>query len=129
MLGPPGRPGSGPRDAPFRGMVRRVRGDSRSRRCSSRVVAMSSAAVCKAGHTVTIRMTLVVKRPEPKGIGSVTGSQTSFWVEVLAEKDWPRLRDIRLSALRDFPGGFLASHDRDAAYGEEHWREEFSRGE
>jgi ribosomal protein S18 acetylase RimI-like enzyme len=59
----------------------------------------------------------------------VTGSQTSFWVEVLAEKDWPRLRDIRLSALRDFPEGFLASHDREAAYDEEHWREEFSRGE
>jgi GNAT superfamily N-acetyltransferase len=59
----------------------------------------------------------------------VTDSPTSFWVEVLAEKDWPRLRDIRLSALLDFPEGFLASHDREAAYGERHWRQEFSRGE
>ena len=59
----------------------------------------------------------------------MTGLPTSFWVEVLTEKDWPRLRDIRLSALRGFPEGFLASHDREAAYGEEHWRGEFSRGE
>ena len=59
----------------------------------------------------------------------MAGSPTSFWVEVLTEKDWPRLRDIRLSALRDYPNGFLASHDREVAYGEEDWREEFSRGE
>jgi ribosomal protein S18 acetylase RimI-like enzyme len=59
----------------------------------------------------------------------VTDSPTSFWVEVLAEKDWPRLRDIRLCALLDFPEGFLASHDREAAYRERHWRQEFSRGE
>jgi ribosomal protein S18 acetylase RimI-like enzyme len=59
----------------------------------------------------------------------VTDSPTSFWVEVLAEKDWPRLRDIRLSALLDFPEGFLSSLDREATYPEQHWRQEFSRGE
>jgi ribosomal protein S18 acetylase RimI-like enzyme len=59
----------------------------------------------------------------------VTDSPTSFRVEVLAKKAWPRLRDIRLSALLDFPEGFLASHDREAAYGEQYWRQEFSRGE
>ena len=56
-------------------------------------------------------------------------SPTSFRVEVLTENQWPRLRGIRLSALRDHPAAFLASHEREAAYDEQRWRQEFSRGE
>lgn len=54
---------------------------------------------------------------------------TSFRVEVLTENDWPRLRDIRLSALRDDPLAFLATYEREADYDEKRWRQEFSRGE
>jgi ribosomal protein S18 acetylase RimI-like enzyme len=59
----------------------------------------------------------------------VAGSPTSFRVEVLKEHEWSRLRDIRLSALRDYPSAFLASHEREAAYDEQRWCQEFSRGE
>ena len=54
---------------------------------------------------------------------------TSFRVEVLTENDWPRLRSIRLSALRDDPLAFLATYESEARYTERRWREEFSRGE
>jgi ribosomal protein S18 acetylase RimI-like enzyme len=59
----------------------------------------------------------------------VAGSPSSFRVEVLTEDEWPRLREVRLSALRDYPSAFLASHEREAAYDERRWRREFSRGE
>ena len=54
---------------------------------------------------------------------------TSFRVDVLAENDWPRLRDIRLKALNTDPTAFLASHETEAAFAERRWRQEFSRGE
>jgi ribosomal protein S18 acetylase RimI-like enzyme len=53
----------------------------------------------------------------------------SYRVDVLAENEWRRLRDIRLTALTDDPMAFLATHEREAAYGEQRWRQEFSRGE
>lgn len=56
-------------------------------------------------------------------------SPTSLWVEVLNENEWARLRDVRLSALQDDPTAFLASYEREVAYGERRWRQEFSRGE
>lgn len=59
----------------------------------------------------------------------MAGSPTSFRVEVLTENEWPRLRDIRLSALRDHPSAFLSSHEREAAYDEQRWCQEISRGE
>jgi ribosomal protein S18 acetylase RimI-like enzyme len=59
----------------------------------------------------------------------VAGSPTSFWVEVLTEDNWRRLRDIRLSALQGDPPMFLSSHEIEAAYAEQRWRQEFSRGE
>ena len=58
----------------------------------------------------------------------MAGSPTSLRVEALTEDDWSRLRDIRLSALRDDPAAFLASYLREAGYGEQRWRQEFSRG-
>lgn len=58
----------------------------------------------------------------------MTGSPI-FRVEVLTEDGWSRLRDIRLSALRDDPLAFLATYERESAYDEQRWRQEFSRGE
>jgi ribosomal protein S18 acetylase RimI-like enzyme len=54
---------------------------------------------------------------------------TSFRVDVLIEDDWPRLQDIRLTALNTDPDAFLATYEREKAYGERRWRQEFSRGE
>ncbi|HET7247045.1 MAG TPA: GNAT family N-acetyltransferase [Streptosporangiaceae bacterium] len=54
---------------------------------------------------------------------------TSFRVDVLAEDDWPRLRDIRLKALNTDPTVFLASHENEATFAEQQWRQEFARGE
>jgi ribosomal protein S18 acetylase RimI-like enzyme len=59
----------------------------------------------------------------------VAGSPTSFWVEVLTEDGWPRLRDIRLTALNSDPPVFLSSHEAELAFDERQWRQEFSRGE
>jgi ribosomal protein S18 acetylase RimI-like enzyme len=59
----------------------------------------------------------------------VAGSPTSFRVEALAENDWVRLRDIRLTALKADPTAFLSSHQTEAAFAEQQWREQFSRGE
>lgn len=56
------------------------------------------------------------------------GSPTSLKVEALTEDDWSRLREIRLSALQDFPTAFLSTYDRETGYGEQRWRQEFSRG-
>ena len=54
---------------------------------------------------------------------------TSFRVDVLAEDDWPRLRDIRLQALNTDPAAFLASRETEATFAEQRWRQEFTRGE
>ena len=58
----------------------------------------------------------------------MAGSPTSLRVEALTEDDWPRLRHIRLSALKDYPAAFLSSYEREMGYGEQRWRQEFSRG-
>jgi ribosomal protein S18 acetylase RimI-like enzyme len=59
----------------------------------------------------------------------VADSPTSFRVDVLTVNEWSRLRDIRLIALRDDRSAFLSSYEREAAYDEQEWLEEFSRGE
>lgn len=59
----------------------------------------------------------------------MAGLPISFRVEVLTGSEWQRLRDIRLSALRDSPSAFLSSHRREATYDEQRWRQEFMRGE
>jgi ribosomal protein S18 acetylase RimI-like enzyme len=59
----------------------------------------------------------------------VAGSRTSFRVEVLTDDDWPRLRNIRLSALRDDPLAFLSTDERELDYDEQRWRQKFSRSE
>ena len=59
----------------------------------------------------------------------MAGSPNSLRVKILAENEWPRLQRIRLAALRDDPSAFLSNHEREAAYDEQRWRQEFSRGE
>jgi ribosomal protein S18 acetylase RimI-like enzyme len=59
----------------------------------------------------------------------VTDSPSSLRVEVLAENEWPRLQSIRLTALREDRSAFLSSHEDEAAYGEQEWRQKFSRGQ
>jgi ribosomal protein S18 acetylase RimI-like enzyme len=49
--------------------------------------------------------------------------------QILDEDDWYRLRDVRLTALRECPGAFLSSYECELAYGEAEWRGELSRGE
>lgn len=56
-------------------------------------------------------------------------SPTSFRVEVLTENEGPRLREIRLAALQDYPSAFLSSYQDEAAYSERRWAHEVVRGE
>jgi len=48
---------------------------------------------------------------------------------VLTEDEWYRLRDVRLTALRESPEAFLSSYEIELTYREDEWRAEFSRGE
>lgn len=41
----------------------------------------------------------------------------------LSEDDWQVFRDLRLEALRESPGSFVASHDEESQYDEQAWRE------
>jgi len=59
----------------------------------------------------------------------VVSTPVDFKVEVLTEQEWWVLRDLRLTALKDYPTAFLSSYEREEAYGERRWREEFVRGE
>jgi ribosomal protein S18 acetylase RimI-like enzyme len=59
----------------------------------------------------------------------VADSPTSFRVEVLTENEGPRLRDIRLAALQEYPSAFLSSYEREAAYDEARWAQEVASGE
>jgi ribosomal protein S18 acetylase RimI-like enzyme len=64
-----------------------------------------------------------------RGERSVVSTPVDFEVEVLAEHEWWVLRDLRLTALKDYPAAFLSSYEREEAYGERRWRQEFVRGE
>lgn len=46
----------------------------------------------------------------------------------LSSDHWYLLRDARLAALRESPQAFLATHEREFAFDEERWRDEFTRG-
>ena len=47
-------------------------------------------------------------------------------VRAIGADDWELVRDVRLAALRDAPGAFASSYEREAAYSEEQWRGWFS---
>jgi len=59
----------------------------------------------------------------------VVSTLVEFKVEVLTEADWSLLQDLRLTALKDYPTAFLSSYEREEAYDEQRWRQEFERGE
>ncbi|HEY2575019.1 MAG TPA: GNAT family N-acetyltransferase [Streptosporangiaceae bacterium] len=48
---------------------------------------------------------------------------------ILAEPEWWLLRKTRLIALRESPLCFLSSYEKEVAYDETQWREEFIRGD
>jgi len=49
--------------------------------------------------------------------------------KLLAHDEWCRLRDIRLSALRESPDAFLSRYEQEKEFGEDRWRAEFIRGD
>jgi ribosomal protein S18 acetylase RimI-like enzyme len=50
-------------------------------------------------------------------------------IKLLTPDEWFKLRDIRLSALRESPDAFLATYEQEEKYNESQWRAEFDRGE
>lgn len=48
-------------------------------------------------------------------------------VRVLGEEEWQTYREVRLRALADTPGAFVADQDTEAGYDEERWRDRMSR--
>jgi ribosomal protein S18 acetylase RimI-like enzyme len=53
---------------------------------------------------------------------------TELFCHVLDEQEWARLRNARLTALRDDPESFLSRYETEMAYSEARWRNEFTRG-
>jgi ribosomal protein S18 acetylase RimI-like enzyme len=49
------------------------------------------------------------------------------YIKLLGPDEWPELRDIRLSALKEAPDAFLASYAEEREYDESRWRAEFAR--
>ena len=43
-------------------------------------------------------------------------------VRELTEEEWDQYRSVRLAALQESPGAFVASYDEEADYDEEFWR-------
>jgi len=50
-------------------------------------------------------------------------------ITLLAPHEWLRLRDVRLSALRESPDAFLSTYEQEKRYNEKQWRAEFIRGD
>ena len=50
-------------------------------------------------------------------------------IKLLGPREWRRLRDVRLSALRESPHAFLSTYGQEKGYSERQWRAEFTRGE
>jgi hypothetical protein len=48
-------------------------------------------------------------------------------VRALGQEDWQRFRDIRLMALRDSPGAFVATVAQEASLDEQAWRDRLRR--
>lgn len=50
-------------------------------------------------------------------------------IKLLVPDEWPMLREIRLTALKESPEAFLAQYDDEREFDEPRWRSEFDRGE
>ncbi len=50
-------------------------------------------------------------------------------ITLLARHEWLRLRDVRLSALRESPHAFLSTYEQEMAFSEDRWRAELARGD
>src|SRR5690348_9548863 len=48
-------------------------------------------------------------------------------VRATTTTDWQALREIRLQALLDAPDAFASTHAREAAFGEDEWRQRAGR--
>jgi ribosomal protein S18 acetylase RimI-like enzyme len=61
------------------------------------------------------------------GVGCDGVAMSEISVRVLREADWQVYRDIRLAALREAPGAFVATRAQEEALDEQRWRERLSR--
>jgi GNAT superfamily N-acetyltransferase len=52
---------------------------------------------------------------------------TDITVRSLGEDDWQYYRSVRLAALRESPGAFVASAEEEEAYDESFWRQRMKR--
>jgi len=50
-------------------------------------------------------------------------------IDVRTADDWALIRTLRLGALRDAPGAFTSSYDREAAFDETSWRDRARTGQ
>ena len=50
-------------------------------------------------------------------------------ISLLKPDDWPTLRMLRLSALRESPHAFLSTYEEESKYDDSKWRTEFARGD
>jgi ribosomal protein S18 acetylase RimI-like enzyme len=50
-------------------------------------------------------------------------------IEMLSPDQWRRLRNLRLSALRDSPHAFLSTYAQERSFGKARWQAEFDRGD
>ena len=60
------------------------------------------------------------------GVGCDGVAMSEINVRVLGEEDWQVYRDIRLAALREAPGAFVATRAQEEALDEQRWRERLS---
>ncbi len=50
-------------------------------------------------------------------------------VRVLTEEDWEQYRSVRLSALKESPEAFVATHEQEREYDDQLWRDRMNRSE
>ena len=65
--------------------------------------------------------------PAPLRRGSISGMLPDL--RYLDRDEWHLLRDARLTALRESPHAFLATHEEEGGAGRDRWLSEFDRGE
>jgi RimJ/RimL family protein N-acetyltransferase len=78
-------------------------------------------------------MTTVTEQPgsasAPLAADSAAGPPSANAIMLLKPDEWKVLRDLRLNALADSPGQFMASLEIEGEYQEARWRDELIRDE